>query len=147
VKATLLESESNFSAGSSTARSYVLVGEAGEEAFAALSDFARAENLTAAQLTGVGAFSRATVGWFDRAAKGYRHIEIDQQCEVLSLIDDIADADAGPQVHAHVVPACPTARPAEATCSQATSGRPWRLSSTKHRPTYARPATPNSDWP
>ena len=84
-------------------RTYVLVGAAGDEAFAALGDFARAEGLTAAQLTGVGAFARATVGWFDRAAKGYRRIEVDQQCEVLSLVGDIAAADDGPQVHAHVV--------------------------------------------
>lgn len=45
------------------ARTYVLVGEEGDEAFQCLTDFARDQQLTAAQLTGVGAFSRATVGW------------------------------------------------------------------------------------
>ena len=48
-------------------------------------------------------FARATVGWFDRQTKQYRRIEVDQQCELLSLIGDIAQADDGPQVHAHVV--------------------------------------------
>lgn len=95
----ILDAEDN----AETSRTYVLVGEAGEDAYAILSDFARQHDLSAAQLTGVGAFARATVGWFDRQAKDYRHIEIDQQCELLSLVGDVAQADDGPQVHAHVV--------------------------------------------
>jgi predicted DNA-binding protein with PD1-like motif len=82
---------------------FVLVGEPGEDAFQLLSNFAKNNQLTAAQLTGVGAFRHATVGWFDRDAKDYRHIAVDQQCELLSLVGDIALADDGPQVHAHVV--------------------------------------------
>lgn len=84
-------------------RTYVVVGEPGEDAYAILSQFATDHDLTAAQLTGVGAFASASVGWFDRHAKGYRSIEIDQQCELLSLVGDVARADDGPQVHAHVV--------------------------------------------
>lgn len=82
---------------------FVVVGEPGEDAYQLLSDFAKSNQLSAAQITGVGAFRRATVGWFDREAKDYRHIPVDQQCELLSLIGDIALADDGPQVHAHVV--------------------------------------------
>jgi hypothetical protein len=82
---------------------FVVVGEPGEDAFQLLSDFAKSNQLSGAQLTGVGAFRRATVGWFDREAKDYRRIEVDQQCELLSLIGDIAVSDDGPQVHAHVV--------------------------------------------
>jgi|SRR5579875_806904 len=82
---------------------YVVIGQPGEDAYTILSDFARDHSLTAAQFTGIGAFTRATVGWFDRQAKEYRRIEIDEQCELLSLVGDIADADDGPQVHAHVV--------------------------------------------
>ncbi len=84
-------------------RTYVLVGQPGEDAFAILSDFARDHDLTAAQITGIGAFAQATVGRFDRQTKAYRRIQIDQQCELLSLVGDIADSDDGPQVHAHVV--------------------------------------------
>ncbi len=40
----------------------------GDEAFATLTQFARAQDLEAAQITAVGAFSHATVGWFDREA-------------------------------------------------------------------------------
>ncbi len=99
MKTTALDPDTHSDHG----RAYILVGESGEDAFAILSDFARDQNLTAAQLTGVGAFARATVGWFDRQTKQYRRIEVDQQCELLSLIGDIAQADDGPQVHAHVV--------------------------------------------
>jgi uncharacterized protein len=82
---------------------YVLVCDPGDEAVAALEQFARAERLEASQLTGVGAFERATVGWFDPAAKQYRRIPVNEQCEVLSLLGDIAEGPDGPSLHAHVV--------------------------------------------
>jgi uncharacterized protein len=82
---------------------YVVVCDLGEEAVAALNQFAQAEDLEAAQITGVGAFEHATVGWFDRAAKDYRRIPVDQQCEVLSLLGDIAEGPDGPIVHVHTV--------------------------------------------
>jgi predicted DNA-binding protein with PD1-like motif len=81
----------------------VAVCDPGDEAVAALTGFARAERLTAAQVTAVGAFHRATVGWFDRAARDYRRIPVDQQYELLSLIGDIAVGREGPMLHAHVV--------------------------------------------
>jgi len=94
-------------AGGTTVTYVVVFGE-GEEAFSALTDWAASEQLSAAQVTAVGAFERATVGWFDRAARDYRRIEIDQQCEVLSLLGDIViGADGGepprPQPHLHAV--------------------------------------------
>jgi uncharacterized protein len=85
---------------------YVVVLDEGEEAFSALSDWAARQQVSAAQVTAVGAFERATVGWFDRAAKDYRRIEIAEQCEVLSLIGDIAISAGGPgqpQPHLHAV--------------------------------------------
>jgi uncharacterized protein len=82
---------------------YVVVCDPGDEAVAALNQFARAEELEAAQITAVGAFEHATVGWFDRAAKDYRRIPVDQQCELLSLIGDIAEGQDGPILHMHAV--------------------------------------------
>jgi hypothetical protein len=85
-------------------RAYVVVLDPGDEAMALLSDFATDRQLTAAQVTAVGAFQQATVGWFDRAAKQYQPIKIDEQCEVLSLIGDVAlGAGGGPQLHLHAV--------------------------------------------
>ncbi len=82
---------------------YVLIVDPGDEAFAEMSSFAEQHQVTAAQITAVGAFSRATVGWFDRDARDYRHIDIPEQCEVLSLTGDIAVGPDGPQVHVHAV--------------------------------------------
>jgi len=82
---------------------YVVVCDPGDEAVDTLTQFAQAEDLEAAQITGVGAFEHAIVGWFDRAAKDYRRIRVDQQCEVLSLLGDIAEGPEGPILHMHTV--------------------------------------------
>ncbi len=85
-------------------RTFVLVLDAGEEAFSAIAAFAAREGLQAASLTAIGAFERATVGWFDFDTKDYRPIPVDEQCEVLSLIGDIAQGDDGKaSLHAHTV--------------------------------------------
>jgi uncharacterized protein len=90
-----------------TTVTYVVVFDQGEEAVSALTDWAASEGISAAQVTAVGAFEQAVVGWFDRAAKDYRRITVGQQCEVLSLIGDIAIGPGGdgeaeqsqPQLH------------------------------------------------
>jgi predicted DNA-binding protein with PD1-like motif len=82
---------------------YVVVCDPGDEAVATLTQLARSERLEAAQVTAVGAFERATVGWFDPRARRYRRIPVDEQCEVLSLIGDIAADQDGPVLHVHVV--------------------------------------------
>jgi uncharacterized protein len=82
---------------------YVVVCDPGDEAMSALTEFARSERLEAAQVTAVGGFERATVGWFDRALRDYRRIHVDEQCEVLSVLGDVAVGEQGPVVHAHVV--------------------------------------------
>ncbi|MBN9514412.1 MAG: DNA-binding protein [Alphaproteobacteria bacterium] len=85
-------------------RTFVLVLAAGEEAFAAISDFAARESLSAASLTAIGAFERATLGWFDLANRTYKPIHIESQCEGLSLLGDIALGDDGkPSLHMHAV--------------------------------------------
>ncbi len=82
---------------------YVVVCDPGDEAVSVLTQFARSEDLEAAQITAVGAFENAVVGWFDPAARDYRRIPVDQQCEVLSLLGDVAEGEEGPIVHIHVV--------------------------------------------
>ena len=82
---------------------YVVVCDPGDEAVSALTQFARAERLEAAQITAVGAFEHAIVGRFDREARDYRRIPVDEQCELLSLIGDVAEGQDGPIVHMHAV--------------------------------------------
>jgi predicted DNA-binding protein with PD1-like motif len=86
------------------AQVHVVILDTGEEAFAALTRFVREAGISAASLTAIGAFERATVGWFDIASKSYRKIEVGEQCEVLSALGDVADGDDGqPSLHVHVV--------------------------------------------
>jgi len=85
-------------------RIHVVVLDSGEEAFATLARFAAEAGISAASLTAIGAFERATVGWFDIASKSYRKIEVNEQCEVLSAIGDVAIGDDGkPSLHVHIV--------------------------------------------
>jgi uncharacterized protein len=86
------------------AQVHVVILDSGEEAFAALTRYANEAGLSAASLTAIGAFERATVGWFDIGSKNYRKIEVNEQCEVLSAIGDVAVGDDGkPSLHIHIV--------------------------------------------
>ena len=85
-------------------RTFVVVLDPGEEAFAALTAFAIDRKVANASLTAIGAFEKATVGWFDPNARTYRKIPVDEQCEVLSAIGDVALGDDGrPSLHVHAV--------------------------------------------
>jgi predicted DNA-binding protein with PD1-like motif len=85
-------------------RTFVAVLDAGDEAFATITDFANRNSLGGASLTAIGAFEKVTVGWFDLREKTYRPIEIDEQCEALSLLGDIAVGDDGrASLHMHAV--------------------------------------------
>jgi predicted DNA-binding protein with PD1-like motif len=85
-------------------RTYVLVLDQGEEAFKAITEFAGKEKLSGASVSAIGAFSRAHLGWFDLAEKKYAPIDVGAQCEVLSLMGDIAQGDDGkPSLHLHAV--------------------------------------------
>jgi predicted DNA-binding protein with PD1-like motif len=85
-------------------RTFVLILDSGEEAFKAITDFANREQIGGAAITAIGAFERVRVGWFDLAAKRYNPIDVDEQCEVLSLVGDIASGDDGKaSLHLHAV--------------------------------------------
>jgi uncharacterized protein len=85
-------------------RTIIVVLETGEEAFATLALFANATGISGASLTAIGAFENAVVGWFDVATKNYRKIRVNEQCEVLSAIGDVATGDDGKaSLHVHVV--------------------------------------------
>jgi uncharacterized protein len=84
-------------------RTMALVFDTGDEVMATLQAFAGEHNLMASRLTAIGAFQRATLGYFDWESKEYERIPVDEQVEVLSLVGDIALDGNKPKVHAHVV--------------------------------------------
>lgn len=84
-------------------KTWVVIFESGDEAMAGLLDFATSQSVAAASFTAIGAFSKATLGYFDWQKKQYQRIPVDDQVEVVTLIGDIALADGKPKIHAHAV--------------------------------------------
>jgi len=84
------------------AKNYAIILAKGDEVMSGLTDFARQNKVTSASFTAIGAFSHATVAWFDDARKEFRLIPIKQQVELVSMIGDIALVNDQPAVHTHV---------------------------------------------
>jgi predicted DNA-binding protein with PD1-like motif len=82
---------------------YAVVLESGDEVIALLGDFIRDQEIEAASMTAIGAFSSAVLGYFDWQTKQYKRIPVTEQVEVLSLIGDVAIAAGVPTLHAHAV--------------------------------------------
>ena len=92
------------SVASGAERVFVLILDQGEEALKAIVDFAEKERIDGASVSPIGAFAEAKVGWFDLSAKKYKPIDVNEQCEVLSLMGDIAKGDDGrASLHLHAV--------------------------------------------
>lgn len=89
---------------SDSQRTFVAILDPGDEVLASLQDFAMREGVTAAQLTAIGAFSGAVLGYFDWNTKQYRRIPVEEQVEVVSLLGDVAlGDDRRPALHIHAV--------------------------------------------
>ena len=84
-------------------RTFVLVLDIGEEVTQAVTRFAGELGVRGASLTGIGALSRARLGWFNPATKEFRENRIEEQAEVLSITGNIATGEDGhDHGHAHL---------------------------------------------
>ncbi|PYK19560.1 MAG: DUF296 domain-containing protein [Verrucomicrobia bacterium] len=81
---------------------YAIILAKGDEVMSGLTDFASQNKVASASFTAIGAFSHATVAWFDDARREFRLIPIEQQVELVSMIGDIALVNDRPAVHTHV---------------------------------------------
>ena len=93
--------KSKLLADSHPEKTWALIFAAGDEAMAVLKSFAEVHSIRSAHFTAIGAFSRATLGYFDMEKKEYLRIPVDEQVEVVTLIGDIALEDGKPKLHAH----------------------------------------------
>ena len=84
-------------------RLLTVVFDPDEEAASGLVRVAEHFKLAGSSFTGIGAFSSATLGYFDRVRKDYRKIEVREQVEVLAMTGNIALHNGEAKVHAHVV--------------------------------------------
>jgi predicted DNA-binding protein with PD1-like motif len=84
-------------------RTFAVVFDTGDEVPDGLLAFADEHGVSGASFTAIGAFQRATLGYFDIERRDYARIIIDEQVEVLTLSGNIALAGDERKVHAHVV--------------------------------------------
>jgi predicted DNA-binding protein with PD1-like motif len=84
-------------------RTFVLVCDPHDDPVEALTAAAKRFDLRAASLSGIGAFSGVTIGFFDRSRRDYIRRVIREQVEVLSLLGNIALHQGEPRIHVHVV--------------------------------------------
>lgn len=82
-------------------KTYAVVFAKGDEVLSGLTEFAAREKLTSGYFTAIGALQHARFGWFDRTRKAYKHIPIEEQMELISLIGNVALVNGTPQIHAH----------------------------------------------
>ena len=85
-------------------RTFAVILQTGDEVTRSLAAFAAEQSITAAQITAIGAFQDVVLMYFDWQAKSYKHIPIEEQVEVASLIGDVAVSPSGePTLHVHLV--------------------------------------------
>jgi uncharacterized protein len=84
-------------------RVLVVVCTKGEEAFETVATTVRERGIRAAQVTAVGGFRSADLGYFDAATGEHLDIPVAEQVEVLSLIGDVAQDSGEPALHLHAV--------------------------------------------
>lgn len=83
-------------------RVFSIVLKTGEDIMEALNAFVREEQVAAAQITAIGAFSAAMLGYYDWASKSYLKLPVDEQVEVAALLGDVALGEEGaPVLHLH----------------------------------------------
>ncbi len=53
-------------------------------------------------LTGIGAVSSCEIGWYDLGVEEYKTTVVDENCEIVTLMGNIAWIEGSPMVHAHI---------------------------------------------
>lgn len=85
-------------------RTFVVTLDTGEEVMSTLVKLAEDLQFGSSSVTGIGAFSHTKLGYFNPATSDFRENVVDEQCELLSFIGNIAEGEDGnPKLHAHVV--------------------------------------------
>lgn len=91
------------SLGDHQPRTYAVVLDTGDSVTEELQRFAAERDLGTASFTAVGAFSSASLGFYDLEERRYVEIPVEEQTEVLTLAGDIVGSGDERKLHAHVV--------------------------------------------
>lgn len=81
---------------------YIIRLDDGENIIESLRSLCEQDKITAGFLNGLGAVREAELGWFDREAKDYRTVHIQEPCEIVSLTGNVSVLDGQPFLHCHI---------------------------------------------
>jgi len=81
---------------------YIIRLDTGERIIESLRSLCEQDKIGAGVLNGLGAVSEAEIGWFERDAKDYRTIHIQEPCEIVSLHGNVSLLDGQPFLHCHI---------------------------------------------
>ncbi len=88
---------------------YARLGEAflvrvdtGEEIVGAIAEFARAQSIDAAEISGIGAAYGVVLGYFDRSTRQYERLAVPDEVEIVSLLGNLSIREGRPFPHVHV---------------------------------------------
>ena len=84
-------------------KTFALVFDKNDDVLPLLLQFAEENNINGARLSGIGAFQRVRLGYFDRDRREYQPIEINEQVELLSFVGNLARSGSRAKLHAHVI--------------------------------------------
>jgi predicted DNA-binding protein with PD1-like motif len=84
-------------------KTYKVTFGTGDELVSGLTEFAEKNHITSAHITGLGGLITATLGWGDPAVRAMKKIDVDNKCELVSLIGNISSRNGHPYVHLHGV--------------------------------------------
>ncbi len=84
-------------------KTFALVFDKNDDVLPLLLQFAEENNIGGARLSGIGAFQRVRLGYFDRDRRDYQPIEINEQVELLSCVGNLARSNGKAKLHAHVI--------------------------------------------
>jgi len=87
--------------GQGEPRAWAIIFRDGDEIMSGLLDWAQREKVSGGYLSGIGAFSSALFGWFDKSQKAFRNIPVKDQIEVVGLTGDIGLVGDKPALHIH----------------------------------------------
>ncbi len=82
---------------------YLVRLEPGEEILSALSRLVNARTIGSGSISGIGAASDITLGYFDRARKEYVKKPLAGEYEILSLTGNISHFGKDPWIHVHAI--------------------------------------------
>jgi len=85
-----------------TSSGYVVRLDRGEEVLSTLAAFLKAEGVSGATLSGIGAVQRTTLGYFDLHKREYLRREFPDDMELVSLTGNLTWVEGEPLIHAHV---------------------------------------------